>query len=126
MKIIAVLLSIAALTGCVSQVTLISQDSKRYEMKVDQMARKLSTTIDGVFYTGSAVGSEAVGFSSGQTFGLKPTFGTSTTIVQGNSGQALLTATTGQYLECGYTKSGMTIIGNCVGNDGRKFVLTTM
>lgn len=126
MKIIIAAISLAALAGCVSQVTLISQDAKRYEMKVDQMARKLSTTIDGVFYTGTAVGSETVGFSSGQSFGAKPAFGSATTIVQGNDGRALLTAATGQYLECGYTKSGMTIIGNCVGSDGRKFVLTTM
>lgn len=126
MKYLSVLIVSTLMCGCVSQVTLISQDSKRYEMKVDQLARKLSTTIDGVFYTGTAVGSEAVAFSSAQTYGLKPTFASGTTIVAGNTGRALLSSATGEYLECSYTKSGMSLIGNCESNSGRRFVLTTM
>lgn len=113
------------LTGCISELSLISQDSKRYEMKVDQAKRRLSTTIDGIDYTGTAVASQSVAFGTGQTFGLKPTFGTSTTVIAGNDAKALLTSKTGEYLECAYTKSGMSIIGRCVTNTGRQFVMTT-
>lgn len=114
------------LSGCISQVTLISQDSQRYIVAVDQVARKLSTNIDGVVYTGTAVGSDTVAFASGQTFGLHPTYSTSTVIVPGANGQALLVSANGDYIQCSYAKQGMTIIGKCQSNKGRNFVMTTM
>lgn len=120
------LITLLLLSGCISQVTLISEDSQRYIVAVDQMARKLSANIDGVAYTGTAVGSDSVAFASGQTFGLKPTYSTSTIVVPGANGQALLVASSGDYIQCSYSKQGMTIIGKCQSNKGRNFVMTTM
>lgn len=114
------------LSGCISQVTLISDDSHRYLVHVDQLAKKLSANIDGVEYNGTAVGNDAVAFSSGQTFGLKPTYSTSTALVAGANGEALLVAASGDYIQCSYAKQGMTIIGKCQSNKGRNFVMTTM
>jgi hypothetical protein len=114
------------LSGCISQVTLISQDSQRYVMAVDQMGKKLSVNIDGVAFTGTAVGSDSVGVATTQTFGLRPTTSTSTIVVPGATGQALLTSAAGDYLECNYMKDGRTVIGKCQTNKGRQFVMTTM
>jgi hypothetical protein len=114
------------LSGCISQVTLISQDSQRYVMAVDQMAKKLSVNIDGVNYSGTAVGSDSVGIATTQTYGLRPTMSTSTIVVPGATGQALLVAANGEYLECSYSKEGRTLIGKCQTNRGRQFVMTTM
>ena len=125
MRSIFAVVALLGLGGCVSQVSLIAQDAKRYEMKVDQLARKLSTTIDGIDYSGTAVSDQALAFGTGQTFGARPQFFTTTTVVGGNNGKALLTSASGAYLECNYTKSGLTIIGNCQSNAGRQFVLTT-
>jgi uncharacterized membrane protein len=114
------------LSGCVSQVSLISQDSQRYVMAVDQMAKRLSVNIDGVAFVGTAVGSDSVGIATTQSFGLRPTTSMSTIVVPGATGQALLTSANGDYLECSYAKDGRTIIGKCQTNKGRQFVMTTM
>jgi hypothetical protein len=113
-------------SGCISQVTLISEDSQRYIVSVDQMAKKLSATIDGVVYTGTAVGSDTVAFGSSQSFGLKPTYSTSTIVVPGANGQALLVGANGEYIQCSYAKQGHSIIGKCQSNKGRNFAMTTM
>ena len=125
-KLIVAAFIMSSLTGCISQVTLISQDSQRYVMAVDQIGKKLSVNIDGVAYLGTAVGSDSVGITSTQTFGLRPTTSTSTIVVPGATGQALLTSAGGDYLECSYAKDGRTIIGKCQTNKGRQFVMTTM
>lgn len=116
----------AVLSGCISQVTLISQDSQRYVMAVDQMGKKLSVNIDGIAFTGTAVGSDSVGIATTQTFGLRPTTSMSTIVVPGANGQALLTSASGDYLECSYAHEGRTVIGKCQTNKGRQFVMTTM
>jgi hypothetical protein len=126
MKKIATLITAVLLSGCISQVTLISQDSQRYVMAVDQMGKKLSVNIDGVAYTGTAVGSDTVAIGQTQTFGLRPSMSTSTIVVPGATGQALLVATSGEYLQCSYAKDGRTVIGKCETNKGRQFVMTSM
>ena len=125
-KLVAAVFLIVSLTGCISQVTLISEDSKRYIVDVDQMAKKLSANIDGVAYTGTAVGSDTVAFGSTQSFGLKPTYSTSTIVVPGANGQALLVGANGEYIQCSYAKQGRNIIGKCQSNKGRNFAMTTM
>ena len=126
MKKIATLFTAVLLSGCISQVTLISQDSQRYVMAVDQMGKKLSVNIDGVAYTGTAVGSDTVAIGQTQTFGLRPSMSTSTIVVPGATGQALLVAASGEYLQCSYAKDGRTVIGKCETNKGRQFVMTSM
>lgn len=126
MKKLSILFSAFLLSGCISQVTLISQDSQRYVMAVDQMGKKLSVNIDGVAYTGTAVGSDTVAIGQTQTFGLRPSMSTSTIVVPGATGQALLVAASGGYLQCSYAKDGRTVIGKCETNKGRQFVMTSM
>lgn len=124
MRKITTIFTLLVLSGCASQVVLIAQDTKQYEMKVDHLAKRLSTTIDGVSYSGAIVGSRAVAFGTAQTLGLTPT--STTMVMAGNDGRAILAATTGEYLECAYTKSGRNVAGSCVSNSGRKFVMTTL
>jgi hypothetical protein len=120
------IVALLMLSGCISQVTLVSEDSKRYIVNVDQMAKKLSTTIDGVAYTGTAVGSDTLAVGSTQTLGLHPTSSISTIVVPGANGQALLISANGDYIQCSYAKQGTTLIGKCQSNKGRNFVMTTM
>jgi hypothetical protein len=125
MKKLTIATVIWLLAGCVNHVALISQDGLRYEIKVDQLARKLSAVIDGVAYTGTTVGDNSTSFGTAQTLGMKPVYATGTSFTVGSGGRALLVAATGDYIECGYTKNGTTIIGQCQSNKGRQFVLTT-
>lgn len=124
MKKLLVLLAFV-LTGCINQATLISQDGHRYTMKVDQLAKKVSAVIDGVAYSGNAVMSQSIGFGAAQSFGMRPTFATGTSVMAGSDGQALLVAANGDYIQCGFNKNGATVIGRCQSNKGRQFVLTT-
>jgi hypothetical protein len=126
MKKIVLAFPAILLAGCISQVTLISQDSQRYVMAVDQMGKRLSVNIDGVPFTGTAVGSDSVGVATTQSFGLKPATSMSTIVVPGANGQALLTSPSGDYIQCNYVHEGKTVIGKCESNKGRQFVMTTM
>lgn len=117
--------ALAALTGCVSSAALIAQDGPRYEVSIDRMARKLHTTVDGVPYIGTAVGSEAIGVGVGQSFGLRPTTAVTTMAMSGNDGRALFTSAAGDYIECEYMTSSTNLIGKCISNKGRQFVFTS-
>lgn len=125
MKKLVILSLLAMLSGCISSVSLIAQEGQRYIINVDQVARKLTTNIDGVFYSGTAVADESVGFAVGQTYGLKPTFGTSSMITQGSGARAMLVSADGDVIRCEYTKNGLRIIGQCQSNKGRQFALMT-
>lgn len=125
--LLMLLLSCALLAGCISQVSLLAQDGVRYEMHVDQLTKGLSTTIDGIVYTGTTVSDETIGssFSTLQPVGSSSIIATGFSLSGGNNGRALLTSAAGDYIECTYTVQGTRAIGKCQSNKGRQFVLTT-
>jgi len=125
MKYLLAVVTCAMLCGCVTQATLIAQDGPRYKLDVNPVGKKLHTVIDGVEYNGSFVKDQSVGFGFGQTYGSNPAFGTGTTFASGNNGQAVMTSANGGYIQCAFSASGMTVVGNCQSNTGRQFVLTT-
>lgn len=120
-----ILLLVILLSGCVTRASLISQTGQRYEIQVDPISKKLATVVDGVSYSGTAVTDQSIGFGSMQSFGMKPTFATGTNVMMGSNGQALMVSANGGYIQCGFNKNGVTVIGRCESNDGRQFVLTT-
>lgn len=113
------------LAGCVTKTTLIADDGKRYEMQVDPVSQGLSTEIETIQYKGSYVTNDGFGVGFGQSLGANPAFGTTTMIMSGNSGQALLTAANGDFLECGFNYSGLTVLGRCQSKMGKSYTLTT-
>lgn len=114
-----------SLAGCVTRTTLIADDGKRYEMQVNPTSKGLSTEIESVPYKGQYVTNESVGFGFAQSYGARPAFGSSTMAMSGNSGQALLTAPNGDYLECGFNYSGLAVLGRCKSKFGKEYILTT-
>lgn len=107
------------LAGCVTQANLVSQDGKRYPMQVNQAGKKLTADIDGTLYSGlySLGSSTTVGMA-----GTKPVFLAGSS---GSTGQAMLTAANGDFINCDFMYSGLTVLGQCKGRNGREYTLTT-
>lgn len=114
------------LAGCgITRATLIANEGRTYEMKVDPIFETLTAQIDGVTYNGKYVTNASQGFGYTMLSGANPASGITAISNLGNSGQALLTATNGDYLECQFSYSGSTAMGRCRSKNGRDFVLTT-
>lgn len=125
MKILLSVAMLVFLAGCVTRTTLISNDGKTYEMKVDSVFETLIAEIDAVTYKGSYVTNSSHGTGYAQFFGSAPASGFTAVSTQGNAGQAILTAPNGDHLECQFNYSGLTVMGRCKSKNGREFLLTT-
>jgi hypothetical protein len=117
MKTTIAALTLLLLAGCVTQANLVADNGQRYLLKIDPVNDALSAEIDSISYKGKYV----MGSASGLAFGGKPT------VIAGssNNGQAVLTAPTGDAIDCNFMASGSTVMGRCESNKGRKYVLTT-
>lgn len=123
MKPILMLVGALVLTGCVSQASLIAQDGHRYKLEIDSVMERLRADIDGVEYKGTYVQDSGLGV--GQSFGARGGMSSSYMAMSGSTGQAVMTSSSGSYIECSFNANGMTVIGKCQSNTGRQFVLTT-
>lgn len=116
-----VMLSLAAagvlLSGCSHNFRLL-EDGKVHQGVLNQAAKTIEATIDGVKFSGPA--SQGVGVGFGQTFyGGKVGFGT-TTMVTGQW-QGLMTDASGKVIRCQFQFMAGSGQGMCQDNSGRTY-----
>jgi len=106
------------LTGCVTSAHLVGDNGERYPLNIERSTSSLSTNIGGTEYRGKYVRSE----STGAAFGAR---GATVVATSGNSGQAILLAANGDFIDCGFTASGSTVLGRCESKNGKRYILTS-
>jgi len=108
------------LAGCVTSAHLVAQDGKRHPMEFNQSGRKVTADIDGTKYSG--IYAPTSGGASAGFVGTKMMYAVS----DSNFGQAMLTAKTGDILNCDFmVASGPTVLGQCKSKSGQEYMLTT-
>lgn len=117
--------SLMLLAGCAGQLQLL-ENGRSHPGSYNSAAGTIEATIDGQRYTGSysdplpiGIGLGVGGGSWGGSFG---GVGISTG-TGGGGGRALLRSADGKVIECYFATSFGSGQGNCMGLDGRRFVL---
>jgi len=113
MRLLAIALTLI-LTACGGSAMLIDQGGKQYSGKFDAISKTLEVTIDGKLYSGFYIVNSGYAFSSSQTFGVKPTYGTSQVMVGGTSGNAIIRSVDGDAITCDFNYQGLRAIGVCL------------
>ena len=105
LKNLVPLLVVWALAACGHVVTLYPRGGgERATGTLNDGSRNMSVTLNGITYLGQFVRGQTFGFGFGQTFGAKPTFGTSMMVGTSNQSSALLVSTDGiNVLRCELT-----------------------
>ena len=129
MKRLACILCIA-LSGCAGSLVFIGPDSKIYPGNFDSLAKTVSVTIEGQYFSGPYITNSSVttGYSSySGTVGAKPVFagGPATAVSSGSQGRALLTSQAGGTLSCEFNYQGMSAIGTCQDQSGKVYQFRT-
>jgi hypothetical protein len=104
LKAIAVL-SVLVLSACGHTVTLYPRGGgDQATGTLNDGSRKISITLKGITYAGQFVRGQTFGFGVGQTFGSRPSFGTSMMVGSSNQSSALLVSSDGKsVLRCELT-----------------------
>lgn len=113
MRLLAIALTLI-LTACGGSAMLIDQGGKQYAGKFDAISKTLEVTIDGKLYSGFYIVNSGYAVGSSQTFGARPTYGTTQFMVGGTSGNAMIRSIDGDAITCDFNYQGMRAIGVCV------------
>jgi hypothetical protein len=102
---VIIALSILLLTACGHIVTLYPRGGGDVATgTLNDGSRNMNITLKGVTYSGQFVRGQTFGFGIGQSFGTRPTFGTSVMVGSSNQFSALLISADGkQVLRCELT-----------------------
>ncbi len=97
--------SILSLTACGHIVTLYPRGGgDQATGSLNDGSRNMSITLKGATYTGQFVRGQTFGFGVGQSFGVRPVFGTSMMVGSSNQSSALLVSSDGKnVLRCELT-----------------------
>jgi len=102
---VIIALSVLALTACGHIVTLYPRGGGEMATgTLNDGSRNISINLKGVTYSGQFVRGQTFGFGIGQSFGARPSFGTSMMVGSSNQSSALLVSADGkQVLRCELT-----------------------
>jgi hypothetical protein len=102
---VLIALSVLALTACGHIVTLYPRGGGEMATgTLNDGSRNISINLKGVTYSGQFVRGQTFGFGIGQSFGARPSFGTSMMVGSSNQSSALLVSADGkQVLRCELT-----------------------
>jgi hypothetical protein len=120
-----ILIGLAFLTGCSGKLLLIDKSNKQDIVTYNTLNKSMEVIHNGVLYKGNYVTDSRVGYGNVQTFGNKPSYGTSQVFIAGKNGRSILFGTNGDKLSCEFTYSDLTAIGVCSNNAGEKFDLVS-
>ena len=102
---VIIALSILVLTACGHIVTLYPRGGGDLATgTLNDGSRNMNITLKGITYSGQFVRGQTFGFGIGQSFGARPSFGTSMMVGSSNQSSALLVSADGkQVLRCELT-----------------------
>ena len=116
---------LAVISGCSGKLLLIDKSNKQDIISYNTFNKSMEVIHNGVLYKGNYVTDSRVGYGNVQTFGNKPSYGTSQVFIAGKNGRSILFGTNGDKLSCEFTYSDFTAIGVCSNNAGEKFDLVS-
>jgi hypothetical protein len=120
------LLSVGALVGCTSPTLyLIDKSNKEAIVTYSTWTNSMEVTQGGVLYKGKYITDTRVVYGNVQTWGNKPSYGTTQSYVSGKNGRAALFAANGDRLSCEFSYDDDTAIGVCTSSKGERFDLVT-
>ena len=102
---VLIVISVLALSACGHIVTLYPRGGgEQATGTLNDGSRNMSISLKGVTYSGQFVRGQTFGFGIGQSFGARPSFGTSMMVGSSNQSSALLVSADGkQVLRCELT-----------------------
>ena len=112
-KRLFVLVPFVFLGACGGKTILIDRDGRESTGTYDAIGKTLDVTVNGKLYRGSYITNAGTGVGSFQTYGAKPTYGTTQTYASGSSGRAILRSQDGETIQCEFNYQGMNAIGTC-------------
>ena len=111
------------LSACGGRAVLIDRDGRESTGTFDSVNKAIEIPVNGKLYKGIYVTNSSIGFGSYQTFGVKPTYGATQTVVSGNTGRAIIRSADGDIIQCEFNFEGMNGIGTCTDAKGNSWQL---